>query len=143
MSENEDWADAATKAVGVWPGDLDSRRDRVAIHAKAVWFGIVKEFCPDIGLKDLSRLGGLRATAHSSCHACVVRWGRLRWRERHGWLLLAEGLCGPTHKRRIWQASSVSVKAIADARGVAAEVRERQTSKPFRRINIAGHYDER
>lgn len=143
MSDHKEWADAATKAVGVWPGDLGSRRDRVAIHAKAVWFGVVNEHCPDLGLKDLSRLGGLRATAHSSCHACVVRWRKLHWKERHGWLLLTEGICGPTHKCRIWQASSVSEKAIADVREVAAEVRDRQTSKPFRRINIPGHYDER
>lgn len=143
MLKYREWADAATRAVGVWPGDLGERRDRIAIHAKTVWFGIVRENCPEIGLKDLSRLGGLKASAHSSCHACCTRWHELGWKERYGWLMLAEGKYEPSEDRKIWAASGVVREAVDTVGHIAEEIRKRQTSKPFRRINIPGHYDER
>jgi hypothetical protein len=143
MLKHKDWADAASRAVGAWPGNLGPRRDSVAVHAKSVWFGIVRENCPEIGLKDLSNLGGLGASAHSSCHACCDRWKKLPWRERYGWLLLADSMAGARNRQKAWAATDFSDGAVDRVRVIAAEVRDRQTSEPFRRINIPGHYDGR
>lgn len=81
------WAKAATKVTG---GDLSTFGKTVGeVHLRRVWVGIVKENCPDLGLKEIVRLGGLDV-AHSTVHQLWSKWIEFPWRQRHGWLMMAE-----------------------------------------------------
>lgn len=85
-----DWAKVASAVVGAWPGDFDGKRSNVIAHMKSVWFGIVRENCPGMSLKEITELAGLTTDSHTTAWSVIKRWDALHWRERYGWLLLAE-----------------------------------------------------
>lgn len=76
---------AASRLVGI-PGVLS--RSPGTRSQKVVWFGIVTENCRNMSLLEIKKHAQMRA--HSSLPSYQTDWYRMPWRDRHGWLLLAE-----------------------------------------------------
>ena len=143
MSTNhKEWMRAASRAVGVHPEDLASR-GALEAHAKAVWLGIMKEHCPDLTLKQLSKMAQFPGNAHSTAHCALARWKKLGWRERYGWLILADSLYGSDTDRKAWSIKRLADASIETVDEVADRVREKYIKPNFEKIRIPGHYDGR
>jgi hypothetical protein len=89
-----DWAAAATKVVGSDLSRLGKRKDEVLL--RMVWVGILLENCPNVSLKDVTVFGGIDS-AHSTAFYLFKGWKRMLWRERHGWLMMAEAAMQSKH----------------------------------------------
>lgn len=84
------WARVATRVVGADLSQLGKARGEV--HLRRVWVGIVKENC-NASLKEVARFGRV-SVAHSTVHVLFEKWKQFPWRERHGWLMMAEVAAG-------------------------------------------------
>ena len=135
------WAEAVTEAVGAKPGEFKDR-SVVAAHAKAVWYGLLDEYEPKITLIEMTKFAGDSGDTHTTAWSAIRRWRELPWRERYGWLLMADSLYG-----RIVNGQSRAVSDTADhSVSGAREWRQKHAAKasaPPEKIKIPGHYDER
>jgi hypothetical protein len=135
------WEVAVTTAVGVRPGELD-RRGELESRMKAVWFGLMSEFHPPISLKEMARLAGCRAETHTTAHSAVARWKSMHWRDRYGWLILADSFYAAAENDGEWRVSDVAEQSVAEAFGWRRQAQDRLQAGP-RAVRIRGHYDER
>lgn len=131
-----DWAKIATAVVGAWPGDFGGKRSNVIAHMKSVWFGIVQENCPGMSLKEISELGGVPFNSHTTAWTVLKRWYGLHWRERHGWLLLAEE---KQSEDKAWSSSSLNEGMRVVCTDKANGIRREKNDMVISTMKIRGH----
>jgi hypothetical protein len=135
------WEVAVTTAVGVRPGEWD-RRGELESRMKAVWFGLMSEFQPPISLVQMAKLAGCSAKGHTTAHSAVARWKSMHWRDRYGWLILADSFYAAAANDGEWRVSDVAEQSVAEAFGWRRKAEDRLGPRP-KAVRIMGHYDER
>jgi len=80
------YVDVATRLVGNKPSKI--KRKHEGFIYKTVWVGIVIENCPNMSLKVMAKHAGWNT--HTGIPLYRDNWFRMPWRDRHGWLMLAE-----------------------------------------------------
>ena len=85
------YVEIANRLVGRSPGDMTNSPANTVL--KIVWIGILTENCPYMTCPDLSYHAGYKS--HSNIVTLRQRWYEFSWKDRHGWLMLAEMMRSP------------------------------------------------
>tara|TARA_R100000654_G_scaffold61052_1_gene87931 strand:- start:1496 stop:1915 length:420 start_codon:yes stop_codon:yes gene_type:complete len=81
----------ATRLTGRTPGEMTNSSANTVL--KSIWIGIVTENCPYMTCPDLAHHAKYKS--HSNIVSLRQRWYELTWKDRHGWLMLAEMMKSP------------------------------------------------
>ena len=135
-------ADAISEMLDGRPGDWPDRSAE-STRAKTVWYGVMRNACPEMALKELMVVAGMDETGHSSAMTHVRIWERLPWKDRFGWLLLVESMISTHRGKNGWTVATSIEECIEAVRSAASEMPSRSPRSMRRKIRVKGHYDER
>ncbi|MAN60581.1 MAG: hypothetical protein CMI60_01410 [Parvibaculum sp.] len=135
-------AEVISVMLGGRPGDWPDRSAE-SIRAKTVWYGVMRDACPQMALKELMVAGGRSDTAHSSALTHVQAWQRLPWKDRFGWLVLVEGMVSTHRGKNGWTVAKSIQECLEAVQLAASEMPSRSPRSMRKKVRVKGHYDER
>jgi len=135
-------ADAISSMLNGRPEDWSDRSSE-SVRSKMVWYGVMRDACPEMTLKDLMVEGGDGDTAHSSALMHVQAWGRMPWKDRFGWLLLVESMVSTHRGKNGWTVATSIQECLEAVQSAASEMPSRSPRSMRKKIRVKGHYDER
>ena len=89
-----DFVKIANRLLGCSPGEMTNSPEHTLL--KVVWIGIVTENCPYMTCPDLAKHAKYRS--HSNIVSLRQQWFEMKWKDRHGWLLMAEMMKSPQNQ---------------------------------------------